>query len=311
MAKIVFLDAASLTVLEPFERLKTLGSYEYISYSESNGGDVASRLQDASVVITNKIKLTRDILAACPKLKLIQITATGMNNVDLEAASELGITVKNVAGYSTNSTAQHAIALLLGLTNGIGYWADRGKKWCSSPTFWERSFVPTELAGKQLGVIGLGTIGRQVARIAEGLGMRVVGLERPGSVSDSWTRLSKETLLKTSDVVTLHCPLTKDTHHFIDDAALRTMKSSAYLINVGRGDLVDGAALAAALKGGEIKGAGVDVLSQEPPSADLPLLEDGISNLLITPHIAWASAESQVRLANLVVDQIQAFLKQL
>lgn len=268
------------------------------------------RAAGAQVVLTNKVVLGATELAALPDLRYIGVLATGYNVVDVSAARERGIVVTNVPAYSTPSVAQHVFALLLELTRGAGRHAAlvRQGRWSSSPdfAFWEGAQV--ELAGLTFGIVGFGAIGRAVARIAGAFGMRVLVHTRTPDPA-AWpevTFVGSDELFTTADIVSLHCPLTDETRGLVNAGRLAAMKPTAYLINTGRGPLVDEAALAAALHAGRIAGAGLDVLSQEPPPANNPLLL--APNCVITPHLAWATTASRQRLLDVAVDNVRAFL---
>ncbi|MBN1141801.1 MAG: D-2-hydroxyacid dehydrogenase [Deltaproteobacteria bacterium] len=275
---------------------------------------VVERIGEAELVLTNKTVLDRAVLEQLPQLRYIGVLATGVNVVDLEAAREGGIAVTNVPGYSTASVAQMVFALLLELTQQVGYHAAlvRDGAWARCPdfSFFERPLV--ELDGLTLGIVGFGAIGSRVARIAAAFGMRVLAhtahpdnyRHRPENREIGFVAL--ETLFRESDAVTLHCPLTAATQGLVNAERLALMKPSAYLINTGRGPLVEEAALAAALNEGRIAGAGLDVLSIEPPPAGNPL--PAARNCFITPHIAWASRAARQRLIAVVTKNLRAFL---
>jgi glycerate dehydrogenase len=261
------------------------------------------RAQDAAIVLTNKTQLSREIIAALPALRYIGILATGTNVVDLDHAREQGIVVTNVPAYSTRSVAQHTLALLLELCHQVQLHnaAVHQGDWSRSLDFSFRQAPLIELAGKTLGIIGLGQIGRQVAAIAEVLGMRVIACGRQDGSAPAL-----DALLAAADVVSLHCPLTPQTQGMINARRLALMKSSAFLINTARGPLVVEEDLADALNRGVIAGAGLDVLSIEPPRPDNPLLS--ARNCIITPHIAWASHEARERLMTAATENVRCFL---
>ncbi len=260
--------------------------------------EIVSRARDAEVVIINKTPLSRETLSALPKLRYIGVTATGYNVVDIAAARERGIVVTNVPGYSTASVAQAVFALLLELTNHTGHHAGTVARglWAECPDFcyWHQPIV--ELHGLTLGLVGLGDIGTAVARIGLALGMKVLAARRTWALPppDGVQPASIDDVFAQSDVVSLHCPLTEDTKHLVNAQRLAHMKRTAYLINTARGPLVDEPALAAALNEGRLAGAGLDVLSVEPPEKNHVLFQ--AKNCLITPHIAWASKASRARL---------------
>lgn len=272
--------------------------------------ETVARSADAEIVITNKSVLNREIIESLPKLKYIGVTATGYNVVDVVAAKERGIVVTNVPGYSSPAVAQLVFALVLELTNHVGHHAQTVSdgRWVACPDFcyWDHPII--ELSGRTLGIIGYGDIGSSVARIATAFGMKVLASKREWKTPppDGVTPATIDEVFQNSDVISLHCPLTDATKHLVGERTLALMKPTAFLINTGRGPLVDEAALAQALNAGRIAGAGLDVLSVEPPKADNPLL--GARNLLITPHIGWASREARVRLIETTAANLRAFL---
>lgn len=282
---------------------------ELAVYERTPAALTLERAADARVVLTNKVLLGAAEMAALPELRYIGVLATGYNVVDVAAARERGIVVTNVPAYSTPSVAQHVFALLLELTRGVGRHADlvRGGRWGASPdfAFWDTPQV--ELAGLTFGIVGFGAIGQAVARVAQAFGMRLLVQTRTPD-SAKWPGVSfvaLDELFTQADVVSLHCPLTEETRHLVNAARLATMKPTAYLLNTGRGPLVDEAALVAALHAGQIAGAGLDVLAQEPPPVDNPLLT--APNCVITPHLAWATKAARQRLLNVAIDNVRAF----
>ena len=304
--RITFLDISTLDAgdvdLSPFE---SLGSFD--SFPVTSPDEVVERLQSTDVVLTNKVILGAAEINACPNLKMIQLAATGYNNVDLDAARAKGIRVCNVAGYSSDSVAQHTFGLLINLASSIHRLATETALWPESPIFSRLTYPATELSGKTLGIAGSGDIGQRVAKIAEALGMKIQFLAREGGSTEG-NRVDRETFFSQSDAISLHCPLTDSTRHMIDADSLAMMKPSAFLINTGRGDLIDEQALTEALKSGQIAGAGLDVLSAEPPPADNPLIELAQSHpdrLIITPHSAWSSLEARTRLVEGMVSNIK------
>lgn len=285
--------------------LKSLG--EVTVYSGTSPQQTLARAKGAEVLLTNKVVLGATEFAALPELKLVSVLATGVNVVDLESATEHGITVCNVPGYSTASTAQHAFALLLELSNHVGIHGQdvRAGGWENASAFSYFKQPLVELEGLTLGVVGFGAIGARIAQLGQAFGMRVIAHTRSEKKAPGVTFVSKDQLLDESDVVSLHCPLTEQTKHWIDSAALKRMKSSALLINVSRGPVVDEAALAEALQAGDIAGAGLDVLSQEPPAQGHALCAE--PRCIITPHIAWASTAARARLLDASVQNIAAY----
>lgn len=309
--KIVFLDASTMDggkfTLEPLQRLGELSLFPTSSPAEAS-----SRVAGVDIILTNTVVVGPEVMdAAGPSLRLVVVCATGVNNIDLDAARERGITVCNVSGYSTASVAQHAIALLLNLaTNAHRYAADAPALWPQSPIFTRLDHPAVEFNGKLFGVAGLGSIGKATASIASALGMQIQALARDGAApaAGNIPRVPRDEFFATSDVVSLHCPLTGETKHMVNATTLALMKPSAFLVNTSRGPLVDEPALAAALRSNAIAGAALDVLSVEPPPADHPLLAPDIPNLFLTPHTAWMPDESRVRLIDGVAANIQAFI---
>jgi len=304
--KIVFLDESTVTLNDiDFSCFKSLGDYR--AYPNSEGKEVLQRAANADVVIVNKVPMRREIMSQLPQLKLIAVIATGFNNVDTEAARERQITVCNVAGYAANSVPQHVFALILNLaTRTHMYDADvKMGKWQSSESFTLLTYPTFELAGKTIGIIGFGAIGRGVARIARGFGMKVVVYDVADAAEGEYRRTDLDTVLGESDVVTLHCPLTERTRGLVDAAAIAKMKHGALLINTARGGIVDEQALADALNSGHIAGAGIDVLVEEPPRSGNVLID--AKNVLITPHSAWSAVEARQRLVDETAENIKAF----
>lgn len=306
---IVLLDAHTANPGDlSWSALEALGTCTV--HSRTPVAQIVERAQDAEIVITNKAPLSRDTIAALPKLRYIGITATGYNIVDIAAARERGIVVTNVPGYSTASVAQAVFALLLELTNRTGHHSNTVSQgvWAECPDFCYWHYPIVELHGLTLGLVGLGDIGTAVARIAHALGMKVLATRRTWAVPppEGVEPATMDDIFTKSDVVSLHCPLTDDTRHLINAANLGRMKSSAYLINTARGPLVDEAALAEALNAGRIAGAGLDVLSVEPPAPGHVLF--GAKNCLITPHIAWASKASRARLIDITARNVKQWM---
>ena len=305
MHHISFLDASTVGDVD-LSQLALHGELKV--YSTTSPEQVTSRLQPASIAITNKVVIDAAALENAPALKLICIAATGTNCVDLAAAKAAGVTVCNVAGYSTASVTQHTLGLLINLATGMNRYASESGQWAKSPIFTRLDHPMIDLADKTLGIIGLGTIGKSVAKAAKGFGMNVIALARDGAQQGEIERLPREAFFAQADAVTLHCPLTPSTEKIINSETLEMMKTSAFLINTGRGQLIDENDLAAALKNGTISGAGLDVLTAEPPQADHVLLDSDLPNLVITPHTAWASIESRRRLLQGVAGNIAAYL---
>ncbi|NNF96579.1 MAG: D-2-hydroxyacid dehydrogenase [Halobacteria archaeon] len=303
----VFLDLASVDNddLNLSQLEAVLDDWEFYPHTEAP--QLASRLRGAEVVASNKVSLPREVLASADKLRLICVAATGTNNVDLEAAKELGIAVTNVRAYGTASVVQHVFALILSLQRQIPAYqqAVRQGRWQQSDFFCLLDYPIEELTGKVLGVIGYGELGQAVAKTAACFDMQVRIAQRHADDTRSG-RVPLEALLADADVLSLHCPLTEENRGMIGEAQLRLMKPGAILINAARGGLVNEAALARALQNGWIAGAGVDVLEREPPDGSSPLLAD-IPNLILTPHIAWASRTARQRLLNQLVDIIRDY----
>ena len=281
---------------------------DWIFHSGTKPSETLERIQEAEIVVSNKVIIDREMMHSCNKLKLICIAATGTNNVDLQAAEKMGICVTNVAGYSTPSVVQQVFAMILSLTTRQmehNQAIDAGR-WQQSDQFCLLDFPFRELQGKRMGIVGYGGLGKAVAQVADAFGMEVVLANRPGS-DPTPGRVDLQELLPQVDILSLHCPLTEQTTNLIGENELELMKRDALLINCARGGVVKESALARALLAGTIGGAGVDVLTTEPPIDGNPLLEPGIPNLIITPHIAWASKESRQRLVNEVAANIVAF----
>ena len=311
--KIVILDGYTANPGDlSWDGLREIG--ELTVFDRTKPEETIERAKDADILLTNKVLLRRGEIEKLPSLKYIGVLATGYNVVDLAAAKERGIVVTNVPAYSTESVAQMVFAHLLTITNRTEHYAilNRGdkeeKKWSKSPDFCYWDTKLTELAGKTFGIIGYGNIGRRVGEIAKAFGMKVQALKsmRNCQPDDSVTRVSLDELLRTSDMITLHCPLTDSTRHIINKETLMKMKPAAVVINTGRGPLVDDNAVAEALANGTIAVYCADVLTEEPPNADNPLLSQ--PNAYITPHIAWATTEARTRLIQVAVDNVRAFV---
>jgi len=304
----VFLDTATLhaDALDFSALQASLPDWQL--YAATSPRQVHEHLAGATVAVTNKVVLDERTLTGAPALKLICVCATGTNNVDLAAAARQGICVCNVRDYASASVAQHVFALILALaTRWHDYHRDvQAGAWSRSPLFCLMDHPVMELAGKTLGIVGYGAIGREVARLGEAFGMRVMVAR--GTQPQAADRWPLDALLAASDVISLHCPLTPETRHLIDQQALSQMQASALLINTARGGLVDEQALADALRKRVIAGAATDVLSIEPPPADHVLLAPDIPNLLVTPHNAWISRECRQRLVDGVTDNIRGWL---
>ncbi len=268
------------------------------------------RLGNADIVVANKVVLDKPLLEKLPKLKLILLTATGMDNVDQAFCKQQGITVNNVTDYCTASVSQHVFSLILALSTQLTNYQTLTKSgdWSRSGQFSSLEFPIQELTGKTLGLVGYGSLAKGVEKLAIAFGMNILIAERVGSNGATEGRLALEDLLPLADVISIHCPLTPETKHLFGEKEFQKMRDSAFLINTARGAVVDNAALAVALRDEVIAGAGIDVLEQEPPPLDHPLLSDTIPNLLLTPHIAWAAIEARQRVIDKVAENLQHFI---
>jgi glycerate dehydrogenase len=302
---IVYLDAYTS---HPYElnlsELKALGNFT--AYDRTPYEQTVERAKDADVLLTNKAVLDEKILGQLPKLRYIGVTATGYNVVDLEAAKKQGIVVTNARNYSSISVAQHVFAMLLAFTNRIIEHNDP-EKWRDCPDFCYYDYTLTELAGKTLGLIGIGDIGEKVAQLAEAFEMEVLVNRKSGKSHPKYKTVDLDELLASSDVISLHCPLTEENKGFMNLETLKKMKQNALLINTARGPLIDEKDLRQALDNEIIGGAALDVVSVEPPANGNPLF--GAKNLIISPHIAWASLEARKRLFKIVTNNIKAWME--
>ena len=287
-----------------------LNNISWSSYPSTLAEQTVSRIHQANIVITNKVLLDKNAIENSPDLKLVLVAATGTDNVDLTACREKGIDVCNVRNYSTPAVAQHTIGLMLNLmTNQHRYFEEvKTGNWSEHDVFCMINHPIMELQDKNLGVIGYGTLGKKVAEIATAFGMNILICQRPGNTDIDSDRVAFRDVLAQSDIITLHCPLTDDTHRLFSHNEFRQMKNSAYLINTARGAIIDSGALIQALKTNEISGAAIDVLDKEPPPANHDLLQNSMPNLIVTPHNAWASQESRQRLVNLLVENLEHWL---
>ncbi|MCY4314301.1 MAG: D-2-hydroxyacid dehydrogenase [Gammaproteobacteria bacterium] len=281
---------------------------KWSEYPSTTAGAVARRIQGAHIVITNKVVLDRAGIESARNLALVLIAATGTDNVDLDACRDRNVTVCNVRGYSAPAVVQHTVGLMLNLlTQQYRYIRDvRKGAWSKTDVFCLLDHRIVEAKGKVLGIIGCGTLGKQVASVARALGMEVIIAGRKGMVP-AHERVGFEEFLKQSDVISIHCPLMPDTHHLIGSHELSLMKPQAFLINTARGAIIDSHALADALRSGQVAGAGIDALESEPPDASHPLLQGNVPNLIVTPHNAWGSREARQRLVNIMSDIIKAW----
>ena len=307
--KIVILDGYSANPGDlSWKELEQMG--EVTVYDRTSPSETVQRAADADIVLTNKVVLDREKIAQLPRLKYIGVLATGYNVVDIEAAHQRDVIVTNVPAYSTESVAQMVFAHLLTVTNRTEYYAIQNRKgrWSSNPDFCYWDFPHMELAGKTFGIVGLGNIGRRVAEIALAFGMKVKALtsKSQDQLPTGIEKADIQTLLSSSDVLSLHCPLTDKTRHLINAETLLKMKPTAILINTGRGPLIDDQAVANALQEGRLGAFCADVLTTEPPASNNPLLSQ--PNAFITPHIAWASTEARVRLIQIATDNVRAFI---
>jgi len=305
----VMLDEASYCLGDLDLRGLTDQVGHWLRYPATEPGQREARLKQASIAVINKVRLDADILSRLPALKLVLLTATGTDNVDLDKCREQGIVVCNVVDYGTPSVAQHVMSLMLALSTSLLKYAEetRSGAWSQATHFSTLSYPIAELQAKTLGLVGYGTLAKGVEKLARAFGMNILIAQRPGGPAQAG-RLPMDELLAKVDVLSLHCPLVPATQHLLDAQAFEKMKKTAILINTARGAVVDNKALARALRTGEIAGAGIDVLEQEPPPADHPLLQADVPNVIVTPHVAWASIESRQRLMDKVADNLRAWL---
>lgn len=307
--KICILDGYSLNPGDldwsPVERLGDVTLFD-----RTPADKIVERAADADIVLTNKVPFSADTLRQLPRLRFICVLATGYNIIDTEAAARQGVVVANIPAYSTMSVAQMAFAHILNITNHVASYAREvaDGKWTNCPDFCFWDSALTELAGKTMGIVGLGNTGMATARIAVALGMKVVAMtsKSADTLPEGITPAPLDDVLASADVVSLHCPLTPSTCHLINAASIAKMKPSAILINTGRGPLVDEQAVADALNGGRLAAFGADVLSQEPPRGDNPLLS--AHNCFLTPHIAWATLEARTRLMSTATENVRQFI---
>lgn len=307
--KICILDGYSLNPGDldwsPVERLGDVTLFD-----RTPADKIAERAADADIVLTNKVPFSADTLRQLPRLRFICVLATGYNIIDTEAAARQGVVVANIPAYSTMSVAQMAFAHILNITNHVASYAREvaDGKWTNCPDFCFWDSPLTELAGKTMGIVGLGNTGMATARIAVAMGMKVVAMtsKSADTLPEGITPAPLDDVLASADVVSLHCPLTPSTRHLINAASIAKMKPSAILINTGRGPLVDEQAVADALNGGRLAAFGADVLSQEPPRGDNPLLS--ARNCFLTPHIAWATLEARTRLMSTATENVRQFI---
>lgn len=308
--KFVVLDSFALNPGDlSWEWLKNLGECEL--YDRTPADKILERCMGADVVITNKTPLTKETLSQLSNLKYIALESTGYNVVDCEYAKGMGVPVSNIPSYSTNAVAQLTFSLILEITNAVGIHSEsvRNGDWANCPDFCYWKTPLTELCGKTLGIVGFGQIGQAVADIAEAFKMNIVavsGHETDQRHRNNFSWVDMDTLAKTSDIISFHCPLTEKTTGLVNEEFINKCKDGAIIINTSRGPVVDDQALADALNSGKLRGAGLDVLTVEPPKADNPLLS--AKNCFITPHIAWAGFETRERLMNILEDNVKAYL---
>ena len=306
---IVILDGYALNPGDlSYDRLTQFGTLKV--YDRTTPEQLIERAREADALLTNKVVLGEQEMSQLPRLRYIGVQATGYNVVDVEAARRHGITVTNIPAYSTASVAQMVMAHLLNITQSVEYYAqqNRAGRWSTNPDFcyWDTSLI--ELVDKQMGIVGFGHTGGAVARLAHAFGMRVVAYtsKSQSELPEGVEKVSLESLFATSDVVSLHCPLVPVTHHLVNAERLALMKATAILINTARGPVVDEQALADALNSGALHAAGIDVLCEEPPCSDSPLLT--ARNCFVTPHIAWATIEARTRLLDICEANLRAFI---
>lgn len=309
--KIVFLDSTAVPPHLPIPRPDF--AHEWIEYEYTTPEQTVERMKDADIAVTSKVIFSREVMQQLPKLKLIAVTATGTNNIDLIAAKDLGIAVKNVTGYSSVTVPEHVIGFIFAFKHSLmGWHKDQLEgRWGQSKQFCYFDYPITDVRNSTLGIIGKGCIGSEVGRLATALGMKVLYAEHRHATACREGYTPFEEVLKQADVVTLHCPLTETTTNLINQETLSLFKPGAFLINTGRGPLVDETALLEALQCGRLGGAALDVLVKEPPVADHPLIVAAktMPNLIITPHIAWASDSAVTTLVNKVRSNIEEFVK--
>jgi glycerate dehydrogenase len=303
---IVFLDRKSLIA----EMRVPSFPHDWVDFEQTLPGDVVARLQDASIVITNKVKLPGELLAQTPGVKMIAVAATGTDNVDLGYCREHGIVVSNIRGYAVDTVPEHAFMMMLALRRNLIGWREdvHAGLWQQADQFCLFTRPVNDLHGSTLGLIGYGSLGRGMRKLAEAFGMKVLVAEHKtaAKLRDGYTPF--DTVLREADVISLHTPLTAETRHMISTREFSLMKPSTLLINTARGNLVDEAALIEALQSGRIGGAGFDVLAIEPPRDGNPLLDLDLPNFILTPHVAWSSREAMQTLADQLVDNIEAFV---
>ncbi len=302
--KIVLLDSITLGDMD----LSIIGNEgEFVTYEMTDPHEVAERIKDAEVIVANKVYLGKEEMDAGKNLKLIALTATGYNNVDIKEANKRGIKVANVSDYSTESVAQYTIACMMSLMMNLNRYdkAVKAGEWEKSSTFTLLKYPVMEMNGKTLGIVGYGAIGKRVGEMAQALGMELIVAKRPGATYDDSGRLDFHEVLKKADVLCIHCPLSDETRNLISHEEIDMMKKTAIIVNPARGGIIDEKALADALEKEKIGGAALDVLEKEPPKGGSPLFS--LDNVLVTPHIAWSTLESRTRLLEGVKKNIKDF----
>lgn len=304
---IVFLERNTFKV----KFRKPAFEHKWIEFGETAPGEVVERLNPATIAICNKFPLRAETLSQLPRLRLIAVAATGVDNVDLDYCRSHNIAVCNTRGYAVNSLPEHALMLMLALRrNLVAYRNDvKAGRWHEAKQFCLLDYPIGDLRGATLGIVGFGTLGKSMAQLGRAVGMEVLAAERKDAREVREGRVAFADVLRRSDVLSLHCPLTEETKNLISAGELREMKPEAILINTARGGLLDDHALLDALRNGRLAGAGIDVLRNEPPRAGSPLLEVDLPNLIVTPHTAWASRQAMQTLADQLVDNLEAFVR--
>ncbi len=303
---IVFLDRASLIA----DMRAPAFAHDWIDHDQTRPEEVVARIQGADIVIVNKVKLSADILAQAPSVKMIAVSATGTDIVDLAYCRAHGIVVSNIRGYAVHTVPEHAFMLMLALRRNLLGWREdvRAGLWQKADQFCLFTRPVNDLYGSTLGLVGYGSLGHGMQTVAEAFGMRVLVAEHKNAATIREGHTPFDSVMKAADVISLHTPLTAATRHMISTREFGLMKPTAILINTARGNLVDEAALVEALKSGRIGGAGFDVLAVEPPRGGSPLLDLDLPNFILTPHVAWSSREAMQTLADQLVDNIEAFV---
>lgn len=307
--KVVFLDRDTIA---PQTVLRAPGfAHTLETHARTAPDQVVERIADANIVLVNKVRLGAQELAAAPRLKMIALAATGSDNVDLQACNERGIVVSNIRGYAVRTVPEHVFALMFALQRSIVAYRQsvQAGRWQQAAQFCYFDYPVRDLAGSNLGIIGAGALGQAVAQIGRALGMNVRFAAHKGRTDMGALYTPFDTILAESDVITLHCPLTEHTRHLLGEAEFAKMARKPLIINTARGALIDDHALAAALRSGQISGAGIDVTVPEPPPADHPLMQLlDLPNFILTPHVAWASNEAMQTLADQLIDNVEAFV---